>query len=76
MIYNINDITKIVGYKTWSDKKKIDTLLEMDALMYCDMGMESSKTYKKNVKKKSRKIYYAIKQVDSDLGEKLIHAMD
>jgi hypothetical protein len=76
MIYNINDIPKIVGYKTWSDKKKIDTLLEMDALMYCDMGMESSKTYKQNVKKKSRKIYYAIKQVDSDLGEKLIHAMD
>lgn len=76
MIYNINDISKIVGYKTWSNKKKIDTLLEMDALMYCDMGMESSKTYKQNVKKKSRKIYYAIKQVDSDLGEKLIHAMD
>lgn len=76
MIYNINDISKIVGYKTWSNKKKIDTLLEMDALMYCDMGVESSKTYKQNVKKKSRKIYYAIKQVDSDLGEKLIHAMD
>ena len=76
MVYNIDDIPKIVKYKTWSDKKKIDTLLEMDALMYCDMGTESSKTYKNNVKKKSRKIYYAIKQVDSELGGKLIQAMD
>jgi hypothetical protein len=76
MVYNIDDIPRIVKYKTWSDKKKIDTLLEMDALMYCNMGKESSKTYKNNVKKKSRKIYYAIKQVDSELGGKLIQAMD
>ena len=53
-------IQKIKTYKTWSLKKKVDTLLEIDANMYTNLGIESSKTEKKEVKAISRKIYKAI----------------
>ena len=29
---------KIMGYKTWSDAKKIDGLLEVNADQYCNLG--------------------------------------
>ena len=53
-------IRKIQSYKTWSLKKKVDALLEIDANMYTNLGRESSKTEKKEVKAISRKIYKAI----------------
>ena len=53
-------IRKIQGYKTWSLKKKVDSLLEIDANMYTNLGKNSSKTEKKEVKAISRKIYKAI----------------
>ena len=34
MSYNVEDIDKIVGFTSWSDKKKIDKLLEIDADLY------------------------------------------
>jgi len=76
MNYEIKDIDKIVEYKTWTTKKKVDTLLEIDANMYCELGSNTPLSEKKNVKTNSRKIYYAIKKVDSELGSKLIQAMD
>lgn len=56
-------IRKIQGYKTWSLKRKIDELLEIDANMYTNLGIDSSKNEKENVKKISRKIYKAISLV-------------
>ena len=53
-------IKKIQGYKTWSLKKKVDALLEIDAVMYTNLGIDSTKTEKKEVKAISRKIYKAI----------------
>lgn len=53
-------IRKIQGYKTWSIKRKVDELLEIDAYNYTNLGIDSSKTEKKNVKMISRKIYRAI----------------
>ena len=53
-------IRKIQGYKTWSLKKKVDSLLEIDAIMYTNLGKNSTKTEKKEVKAISRKIYKAI----------------
>ena len=53
-------IKKIQGYKTWSLKKKVDSLLEIDANMYTNLGIDSTKTEKKEVKAISRKIYKAI----------------
>tara|TARA_R110000751_G_scaffold127256_3_gene229334 strand:+ start:833 stop:1090 length:258 start_codon:yes stop_codon:yes gene_type:complete len=56
-------IRKIQSYKTWSLKRKIDELLEIDANMYTNLGIDSSKSEKENVKKISRKIYRAISLV-------------
>ena len=55
MAYTIDDIDKILGYTSWKDKKKIDTLLEIDADLYTNLGKESSKTQIENVKKASKK---------------------
>ena len=58
---NIEDrIRKIQNYKTWSLKKKVDALLEIDAIQYTNLGLDSTSAEKKQVKTISRKIYKAI----------------
>ena len=53
-------IRKITGYKTWSVKRKVDSLLEIDANMYTNLGLDSTISEKRNTKAISRKIYKAI----------------
>tara|TARA_A100001391_G_C4927960_1_gene240975 strand:+ start:397 stop:624 length:228 start_codon:yes stop_codon:yes gene_type:complete len=72
MAYTIDDINKILSYTSWKDKKKIDTLLQIDADLYTNLGKESSKTQIENVKKASKKIYRAIKTVDEYTGRLLL----
>lgn len=72
MAYTIDDINKILSYTSWKDKKKIDTLLQIDANLYTNLGKESSKTQIENVKKASKKIYRAIKTVDEYTGRLLL----
>ena len=72
MSYNIDDVEKILNFTSWSNKRKIDTLFEIDADLYCNLGVESSKTEIENVKKQSRKIYKAIKKVDEYTGRLLL----
>ena len=68
-------VDKILNYKL-SDRKKIDRLLELDATMYCNLGIESSKSERREVKKQSKIIYRAIKTINKDLGNSLLQAMD
>jgi hypothetical protein len=72
MSYNINDVDKILSFKSWSDKRKIDTLFEIDADLYCNLGQESNKTELATAHKKSRKIYKAIKSIDEYTGRLLL----
>jgi hypothetical protein len=65
-------VLKIVGYKTWSDKKKVDALLEIDATAYTNLGIDSTKTEIERTKKDSRFIYRAIKSIDEKLGKELL----
>lgn len=53
-------IRKITGYKTWNVKRKVDSLLEIDANMYTNLGLDSTISEKRNTKAISRKIYKAI----------------
>ena len=69
-------IRKIQGYKTWSLKKKVDALLEIDANMYTNLGIDSTKTQKKEVKAISRKIYKAISLISPLDGHILSSHMD
>lgn len=72
MSYKIDDIEKILNFTSWSNKRKIDTLFEIDADLYCNLGSDSSKTEVEKVKKQSRKIYKAIKRIDEYTGRLLL----
>ena len=72
MVYTIDDIEKIAEFKSWSKKRKSDTLLEIDADLYCNLGMESSRTEVESVKIQSRKIYRLIKTIDEYSGKLLL----
>lgn len=65
-------VLKIVGYKTWSDKRKIDALLEIDANAYTNLGSDSTKTEVEQTRRDSRFIYRAIKSIDETLGKELL----
>ncbi len=65
-------VLKIVGYKTWTDKRKVDTLLEIDATAYTNLGIDSTKKEREQTRRDSRFIYRAIKSIDEDLGRKLL----
>ena len=56
MSYTVDDIEKIITYTSWSKKRKVDTLLAIDADLYCNLGKESSKNEVENTKIQSRKI--------------------
>jgi hypothetical protein len=74
--YTTDDIDKIVAFKTWSDRKKIDTLFHIDCTQYCNMGIDSTIKEKQEVRTRSRSIYRAIKSIDADLGKLLLVSMD
>ena len=74
--YTTEDIDKIVAFKTWSDRKKIDTLFHIDCTQYCNLGIDSTIKQKQEVRTRSRSIYRAIKSIDTDLGKLLLGSMD
>ena len=76
MGYTTRDLDKIVGLKSWSNRKKIHELLRIDCDMYTNMGIDSTKTEKQLAKKTSRKIYRLIKALNPSMGSDLLKAMD
>ena len=72
MGYTVEDIEKIAEFKSWSKNRKIDTLLAIDADLYCNLGIESSKSEIEAVKVQSRKIYRIIKSIDEYSGKLLL----
>lgn len=75
-MYGINDIDKIKDFKTWSDLQKIDKLLQIDCKQYTEIGIDSSKKEKDEVKKNSMRIYKIIKAIDKEIGDRLVSAVD
>lgn len=76
MEYSENNIDKILSYKTWNTSRKLDALLEMDCIQYTNLGIDSSKKEKEQVKRNSRKIYKAIKTLNKRMGSEFLMAMD
>lgn len=62
--------------KNTSDTEKISELLELDCDMYTNLGSDSTKTEKQEVKRMSRKIYKAIQGINEPIGKSLLQAMD
>lgn len=59
-----------------TDKEKIDKLLELDCDMYTNLGTDSTKSEKQEVKRMSKKIYRAIQDINEAIGKSLLQAMD
>jgi len=76
MGYTIEDIEKIVKLKSWNSRQKTDELLKIDCSQYCNLGLESPKSYRAVAKSTSKQIYKAIKRVDVALGSLLLGNMD
>jgi len=76
MEYQLKDVEKIVEFSSWSDKKKLEELLRIDCKQYTNLGTDSTKTEREEVKKNSRKIYRLIKKFDHRVGTELLMAMD
>ena len=76
MEYTLDGIEKILNFKTWSDKKKVDELLRIDCWLYCNLGMDSSKQEKLEVREKSRVIYVKIKKINPLMGEMFLQNLD
>ena len=72
MKYSVSDIDKIVNFKSWSDKQKIDELLKIDSMIYPNLGTESSVKEKRQAQSISKQIYRLIKKIDKTLGETLL----
>jgi hypothetical protein len=59
-----------------TDKEKIDKLLELDCNLYTNLGIDSTKSEKQEVKRMSRKIYKAIQSISEPIGKSLLQAID
>lgn len=76
MEYSQELIDRIYGYKSISNKEKIDRLLEMDASQYTNCGIDSTKLERQQVKKNSTNIYKTIKKIDNNLGQSFLKLQD
>ena len=76
MRYKYEDIEKFLEFKTWTNKDKINKLLEIDCSLYAHLGTDSTKAEKEEVKRKSVEIYRTIKTIDKQLGDELLYSED
>ena len=76
MEYTLKDINKIVEFKTWTQKQKVDELLRLDANQYCNLGTDSTISERKAVKVNSIKLYRLIKSINPKLGQSLLYHVD
>ena len=51
MEYKYDDVDKIIEFKTWDNRKKINELFRIDTYMYTNMGIDSTKTERDNAKR-------------------------
>lgn len=58
-------------------QQRLDELLEADSDMYTNLGSDSTKAEKEQVKKTSRTIYRAIRDnIDESIGKQLLQHQD
>lgn len=70
------EILKIAEAYQKTVQERIDLLLEMDANMYTNLGSDSTKAEKAEVKKNSKVIYRSIKDLDEYIGKQLLQHLD
>ena len=70
------EILRIAENYNKSVIQRVNELLEIDAIMYTNLGSDSTKAEKQEVKKNSRIIYRAIKDLDFETGKLLLQHQD
>jgi len=75
-IMNKEEVLKIAAEYQKTVLERINQLLEIDAIQYQNLGSESSKADKLEVKKNSRFIYRTIKDLDINTGKLLLQHQD
>jgi hypothetical protein len=75
MDYTFEQIDELIAAKL-CDRCKISKLLHIDCMLYTNLGLDSTKKEKQDVKAKSKKIYTYIKKIDSEIGDRLLSSMD
>jgi hypothetical protein len=76
MKYKYENIEEFINFKTWNDKRKIDTLLEIDCSLYAHLGTDSTKQERDEVRRRSVEIYRTIKTINKDLGDQFLLTMN
>ena len=76
MKYNYEDIEKILEFKSWPEKRKIDELLRIDCTMYSNMGIDSSKKERLETKRRSKSIYKIIQKLNPEVGKSFLYHLD
>lgn len=74
--YEYKDKDDIAGFTTWADKRKIDQLLQIDCNLYANLGTDSTRAEKDEVKRKSIEIYRTIKKINKELGDEFLLTMN
>ena len=69
-------VGKLLTAEFDSDRQKIDELLMINVNLHCQLGIDSNKSEKEQVKKLSRIIFRAIKTIDKYEGENFIRTQD
>ena len=68
---DVDSIYESTSHK-WDDKKKVDTLLEIGAIIEANLGIDSTIGERNEGKKQQRYIYRTIKKIDPSLGDLLM----
>jgi len=72
LLDRINDIVNAPA----TDRQKVDALLELDARLYTELGIDSTKADKMETRRKSRIIYREIRSIDKKDGNLLLNHLD
>tara|TARA_Y100001937_G_scaffold70668_2_gene96191 strand:- start:5941 stop:6183 length:243 start_codon:yes stop_codon:yes gene_type:complete len=59
-----------------SIRDRVDAVLELDAIQYQNLGIDSTKTEKNKIKSDSKYLYRLIKGIDEQTGNLLINHLD
>lgn len=68
---DVDSIYESTSHK-WDDKKKVDTLLEIGAVIEANLGIDSTIGERNEAKKQQRYIYRTIKKIEPSLGDLLM----
>lgn len=71
---SFNDVDSVYEStsKRWTDKKKVDTLLEIGAVIEANLGIDSTIAERNEAKKQQRYIYRLIKKIEPNTGDLLM----